>query len=455
MSGRPSSPELTPPDSRLLARARERREKVLETLGDRAALVLPATPELRAGRDIELPYIVDPELYYLTGVEEPEAVAVLLPGTSEARFVLFVRARDPERELWTGPRGGPERATSVFGADEAYPLAELETRLPGLLHDADTVYFRVPSLRPDVERVVLRAVSEARSVRQRSGVGPRGLVDPGAVLDELRLVKDEDEIGLLRTAAQISVEAFRQAAPTIRAGVGEWQIQAALEAAFRRGGADGPAFGTIVASGAAATVLHYVANRGVLDDGELVLVDAGARLDGYSADISRTYPVSGRFGAEQRSAYDIVLAAHDAAIVAARPGASVADVHGAALDALLAGLVELGALQGGVAGLREQPEAFRPFFPHRTSHWLGLEVHDVGDYSVEGEPRRLEAGMVLTIEPGLYFRATSSDTVPAGLRGTGIRLEDDVLVTSADPEVLTAGLPIRAEDVERMLRDAS
>ncbi len=414
-------------------------------------MVLAATPELRVGRDIEVPYIVDPDLYYLTGFEEPEAVAVLLPQGSERRFVLFVRPRDPARELWTGPRGGPERAREVFGAEEAYPLNEIEARLPELLRGTDTVHFRTPSSRPDVERVLRGVLADAQRTRQRSGIGPRVLADPGVLLDDLRLVKDADEIAWLRRAARVSAEAFAEAAHTIRAGVGEWEVQAALEAGFRRRGADGPAFGTIVASGPAATVLHYVANRRVLQDGELVLIDGGARWRGYAADISRTYPVKGRFDDAQRRAYEIVVAAHNAAIAAAQPGATTADIHDAALDVLIAGLVDVGVLEGDVQGLRERPDSFRPFFPHRTSHWLGLEVHDVGDYVVDGRPRTLRPGMVLTVEPGLYFAESGTPDIPDALRGSGIRLEDDVLVTLSGPDVLTGALPIRVSEVERLL----
>ncbi len=328
----------------LLERAADRRRHVLDALGDRAALVLAATPELGAGRDTELPYVVDPELYYLTGWPEPEGVAVFLPEGAEHRYVLFVRPQDPKQELWTGRRIGPDAARDLYGADVAHPIGELEERLPALLADADVLHVRTPSARPDVERAIRSLLATSRAQRARRGRGLLSLVDPRALLDEMRLRKEPFELDRLRRAAAITAAGFRAAAGAIRPGAGEWQVQAALEAEFRNRGAQGPAFQTIVASGAGATVLHYVANDRVLEDGDLVLVDAGARWRGYAGDITRTFPVSGRFTETQRHVYEIVLAARDAAIAAVRPGAVEADVHAAAVRELVRGLVALGVI---------------------------------------------------------------------------------------------------------------
>lgn len=425
-----------------------RRERVLQLLGDEGVLVLAASAELVAGRDTELRYRPDADLYYLTGYTEPEAVLVLAPGADEP-FTLFVRPRDPERELWTGRRGGVEAAREVFAA-AAYPVGELGTRLPGLLAGRAHVYARLGGGRPEIEAIVRGLFDRARAARQRGGKGLRFLADPGVLLDELRLVKDETELALMREAARISVEAFREAARAIRDGAGEWEVQASLEYGFRSRGGDGTAFESIVASGDNATVLHYVANDRRMRAGELLLVDAGAAWRGYAADITRTYPVSGSFSHEQRAIYEAVLSAHDAAIAAVRPGAPTDGVHRAAVRALVSALVEQGLLKGVVDELVEQEDAYHPFFPHKTSHWLGIDVHDVGDYVRDGASRPLQAGMVLTVEPGLYIPA-SAEHVPPGFRGIGVRIEDDVLVTATGNEVLTAGLPAGVREVEALV----
>lgn len=430
-----------------------RRARVLEALGDDGAMVLPASPELLVGRDLELRYQPDPDLYYLTGYTEPEAVAVLCPAHEEAPFTLFVRPRDPALELWTGPRGGPEAAREEFGADAAHPIGEIEARLPTILSRANRVHFRFGTGRDALETLVRGILVRARKTRPRTGRGPNALIDPGTILDPMRLIKDEDELALLRRAAEITVEGFLDAARVIRPGAGEWEVEAAVEAAFRRRGADGVAFPTIAAAGRNATVLHYVDNRARLAAGELLLLDAGARYRRYCGDVTRTFPVDGRFTREQRALYDVVLAARDAAIHAVRPAATIADVHLAALRTLLAGLVELGLLSGSPEAIERREADYKPFFPHRTSHWLGLDVHDVGDYANGEASRSLEPGMVLTIEPALYVPADREDA-PAALRGVGIRIEDDVVVTADGHEVMTAALPAEAEAVEAMVAGA-
>jgi Xaa-Pro aminopeptidase len=428
----------------------DRRTGVLDAIGHGAALVLAASPELIMGHDTELKYVIDPDLWYLTGYGEPEAVLVLRPSGSEPVFTLFVRPRDPERETWTGRRTGTDGARTLFGADDARPIAELGEHLAKLLSDVDTVYARLDAGRPDVEAVVSRALRTARRARPRTGRGPFVLIDPGSVLAEMRLFKEAAEVQAIREAARVTTESFVDAIRHVRDGAGEWEIEAALDGGFRCRGAAGPAFPTIVASGPNATVLHHVANDRIMHAGDLVLVDAGARCAMYCADITRTVPVSGRFEGARLAVYEIVLAAHDAAIAAVRPGATLSDVHAAAQRVLVEGMVALKLVTGDVDGLIEQATPLKAWYPHKTSHWLGLDVHDVGHYVAHGGPRVLEPGMVFTIEPGLYVPADAADA-PDALRGIGVRIEDDVLVRLDGREVLTAGLPVRPADVAAMV----
>jgi Xaa-Pro aminopeptidase len=433
----------TPPAERL----RARRASVLEALGA-GVMVLPATPVQFSSRDTDLAYRPDSELFYLTGVEEPDAVAVLSGGDPGA-WTLFVAERDSDRELWGGPRDGPAEAVERFGPDACHPLSELDRRLPDLLAPADRVYARLG--RGDtVERLVVQALERGRARGPRTGTGPRGVVDPGEILDDLRLRKDADEIERIRAAAALTVEGHRAAAAAIRPGRGEWWVQAELEAAFGRGGG-APAFGTIVGSGANACVLHYRANDAYIADGALVLVDAGAELALYNGDVTRTYPASGRLTDAQRRVYDLVEAARAASVAAVRPGVTVAAVHQAAVRVLVEGLVDLGVLHGDVDDLVAQ-DAHKPFYPHQTSHWLGLDVHDPGDYARGGAPRTLEPGMVLTVEPGLYFRPGGDERVEP-YAGIGVRIEDDVLVTETGHENLTQALPTAPDDIEKLMDD--
>ncbi len=430
----------------------ERRARALEAVGPRAAMVIAAAPELRVGRDLELRYRPAPELYYLTGCTEPEAVLVLAPE-AEQPFTLFVRPRDAERERWSGRRLGVEGAAERFGADATWSVVELDARLRSLVAGADTLYARLESGRPDVDDILRDVLRRARLSRQRTGTGPEALVDPGAVLDEMRLVKDAHELELIREAARISAASFREAAAVIRPGAGEYEVEAALEAAFRGRGADGFAFQTIVASGENAAYLHYVDNDRAMQAGELLLVDGGAAYGLYAADLSRTFPVSGGFTPDQRALYETVLAARDAAIATIRPGATLEEAHHAALEVLVGGMIDAGLLEGTVDQAIEEAQALRAWYPHRTSHWLGLEVHDVGGYSRDGAPVPLRPGMVLTIEPGLYIPA-DAEAAPAHLRGTGIRIEDDLAVTLTGAELLSAALPADPESLEAMIGGA-
>src|SRR5688572_2774571 len=396
-----------------------RRARVLEQLGPDAVMVLAAAPEILIGRDTHLRYVVDAELYYLTGYTEPDAVLVLDPA-SDTPFTMFVRPRDADHELWHGRRGGLEGAQERFGAQSAFPIGELGERLPRLLSKADTVYARFGS-RPQLDGILQQILANGRAARARTGHGPHSLREPGDILDPMRLVKDDGEIALIREAARISAEAFLETLARVRPGLRESEIDALLEYGFRVRGASGPAFTTITATGGNATVLHYVENNATLSAGDLLLIDAGARYQMYCADISRTVPVSGRFTERQRELYDVVLAAHDAALACCQPGAPVDGIHAAARQALARGLVSAGLLRESQL---EDETAIKALFPHRTSHWLGLDVHDVGAYAHADEPVLLHPGMVLTIEPGLYLPADN----------LGIRIENDILITASGYE---------------------
>ncbi len=429
------------PDSAL--RLERRRGAVLEAIADGSMLLPSAPPRIRTG-DSEHRYRPDSELLYVAGWSAPDCVALLRGFADEERFVLFVAERDREAERWTGPRPDLGEVESLFGADRAYPLSELRERAPGLIAGGEVVHYRLgaSSACDDVARAALR---RGRRVRARRGVGTLAVRDPGAVLDPMRAIKDEVEIACMRRAADVTVAAFRDALAEVRPGAGEWEIEAALDWGFRRRGGTGSAFATIVAGGANACTLHYAANDALLEADDLALLDAGAEFDWYAADVTRTVPVSGTLDGARRSAYEAVRAARDAAIAACRVGASLADAHLEASRVVAEALVELGVLSGSAEDALAEG-AHREFFPHRTSHWLGLDVHDAGAYRDGAGPVALRPGMVFTVEPGLYFAPGSCPGVPE-LEGAGIRIEDDVLTTASGPETLTGALPTALEEL--------
>ncbi len=435
----------SPPDGLF----RDRRRRVLEQLGN-DVMVLPAAGILHRSNDSELRYRPDSELHYLTGFEEPDAVLVLRGFADVDRSVLFTRARDREAELWTGPREGPEGARERLGVEVAFPITELPARLPELLLGADRIHARL-GVQAALDTLLVTALRLGRAKGAREGTGPRGVLDPGGILDEMRVRKDSWEIERLRRAAQVTTHGFRTALAATAPGVGEWEIEASLEGTFRRLGGAGPAFATIVGGGSNGCVLHYTDNRARLRAGDLVLVDAGAEVALYSGDVSRTWPVSGVLTDAQREVGRIVDRARARAIEAIGPGARIDDVHRSAVEVLVEGLLGLGLLRGDRDSLIEEG-AHRRYFPHRTSHWLGIDTHDPGDYRVAGESRSLEPGMVLTVEPGLYFGPGSvagveEPPVHPEFLGIGVRIEDDVLVTPSGREVLTADLPTDPEEL--------
>ena len=430
-----------------------RRQRFLDQLGA-AAAVIPAATLATHHADCEFPFRQDSDFFYLTGFDEPDAVALLLPHRPEGeRFVLFVHPKDPAAEVWTGFRWGTEGAVERYGADIAHPLDQLSALLPGYLEGAEAIAFRV-GRHPAVEPLVLSAWGRQLDSYARAGTAALGLVAPTPVLHRLRLVKEGHELQRLREACRISAEAHELARTMTQPGMNEAEVQAAIEAHFRAAGARGPAYGSIVAGGDNACVLHYTANTAALQDGDLLLIDAGCSVDDYyNGDITRTFPVNGRFSAEQRELYSLVLAAQEAAVETVHPGGTAEQVHATALRVLVEGLVDLGLLLGDVDGLIEQG-SYRHLYMHRTGHGLGLDVHDVGAYRLGDHPAPLEPGMVLTVEPGLYI--SDRLAVPEGQpeiderwKGIGIRIEDDVAVTGSGHEVLTAAAQKSVAAMER------
>ena len=424
-----------------------RRQRLMRALGD-GVLILPTAPHRLRNGDTHFEFRPGSDFWWLTGFEEPEALLVLKQqGAAPPHLTLFVRPRDPEREIWDGRRAGVSGARRRFGADAAFPLGELAKRLPGLLAGAPRIFHAVSR---DAEHdAQLFAALQHNANRARRSAPPLHppLVDPTPLLAALRVVKDDDEIARLERAGAITAAGHRAAMAAARPGAAEYEVQAEIERAFRAGGARRCGYNSIVASGANACILHYVENDRRMRAGELLLVDAGAEYGMYTADITRTFPVSGRFTEAQRAVYEVVLRAQLAAIRAARPGRPWNAPHAVATKALTRGLLELGVLRGNPARLWKK-QAFRTWYMHGTSHWLGMDVHDAGSYQDErGKPVRLRPGMVLTVEPGLYF-APRDTKVPAELRGIGVRIEDDVLVTRKGNRVLTAAAPKSVADVE-------
>lgn len=424
---------------------RQRRQRSLEQMGE-GVMVIATAPEVPRNRDSHYPYRHDSYFYWLTGFNEPEAVMVLVGG-DKPRHILFCRERDEEREIWDGFRYGPAAARDAFAFDEAYPYESLDAEMPRLLENQPTLAYLIG--RDMVwDTQVMGWLNTVRS-KARGGVhAPSRMVDARIWLDEMRLVKDAHELSLMRRAAEISSGAHVSAMRSTRPGLHEYEIEAELLSAFRRGGAEAPAYNSIVASGANACVLHYVFNNKPLRDGDLLLIDAAAEFGSYAADITRTFPVNGKFSAAQKDAYEVVLAAQASAIAAVRAGGHWNDPHDAAVRVLTQGMIDLGLLKGELDGLIES-EAYKKFYMHRTGHWLGMDVHDAGEYKVGGEWRPLVPGMTLTVEPGLYIRP--ADDVPQAFWNIGIRIEDDVVVGETGCEVLT-NPPKSVAEIEEVMR---
>jgi Xaa-Pro aminopeptidase len=424
-----------------------RRRQLMRLMGKDAIAILPAAPVRHRNNDVEYAYRQDSDFYYLTGFSEPEAVAVLIPGRKAAEYVLFVRDRDPTREIWDGRRAGPEGATRRYGADDAFPITDIDEILPGLIESRAKVYYTMGAY-PEFDQRVVGWVNSLRAQQRHGKHAPQEFVALDHVLHDMRLFKSRGELELMREAARIAAKAHVRAMRFCRPGLMEYEIMAELIHEFRRHNAD-VSYQPIVGGGANSCILHYRENDQVLKDGDVLLVDAGCEYQCYASDITRTYPVNGRFTSEQRAVYEVVLEANRAATAKVKPGNHWNDPHDAAVQVITQGLVKLGLLKGRVPKLIKEG-AYRKFFMHRTGHWLGMDVHDVGDYKVGEEWRVLEPGMVMTIEPGIYIPAGTRG-VPKGFRNIGIRIEDDVVVTKQGHEVLTNRVPKDADEIEKLM----
>jgi Xaa-Pro aminopeptidase len=422
-----------------------RRDAYMQAIGPNAVAVVSSLPERLRNGDAFHVFRQQSDVYYLTGFVEPETVLVLRPGAETDRVVMFVRPRDPELETWDGRRAGLEGAKAHYGADAAHPIADLRDQLWQLIGNFEELHYSL-GLDERMDLLVAGAIARLRKSEKRGKRPPRAVVDPRVALHELRLRKRPEELAALRRAAEISTEAHLAAMGLGRPGAFEHELEAVINYTFRRRGGGGPGYNTIVGAGENATILHYTENRCAIAEGDLVLVDAGCEYNHYTADITRTWPASGRFTPAQRRVYDLVLATQEAAVAMAKPGATIEQIHDFCVKQLTAGMLDLGLLTGTLDDCVSE-QTYRRFFMHGTSHWLGLDVHDVGAYTSAGKSRPLEAGMVITVEPGLYI-AIDAENVPAEYRGIGVRIEDDVAITTDGQEVLTAACPKRIEELE-------
>jgi Xaa-Pro aminopeptidase len=428
-----------------------RRKALMAQMEPNSIAILPAAAVAIRNRDVEHVYRQDSDFQYLSGFPEPEAVIVLIPGRQYGEYVLFCRERNPERELWDGLRAGQDGAIRDFGADDAFPITDIDDILPGLIEGRDRVYSSMGS-NPEFDRHLMEWINVIRSKANLGAQPPKEFVALDHLLHDMRLYKSAAEVKVMRSAAEISARAHVRAMQASRAGLYEFSLEAELDYEFRKGGAKMPAYGSIVASGRNACILHYQENDAVLKDGDLVLIDAGCEIDCYASDITRTFPVSGKFSVEQKAIYELVLKSQEAAFEAIGPGKHWNQAHEATVRVITTGLVELGLLQGDIDELIAG-EAYKAFYMHRAGHWLGMDVHDVGDYRVGGEWRVLEVGMTLTVEPGIYI-SPDNQNVAKKWRGIGVRIEDDVVVTKKGCEILTSGVPKSVADIEALMSAA-
>lgn len=423
-----------------------RRDQLMRMVGQDGIAILPSAPVRMRSRDVEYRYRQDSDFYYLTGFAEPDAVAVLSPGRGSGEYIVFCRERDEEKELWDGSRSGPEGAIEFYGADDAFPIDDIDDILPGIIESCTSVYYTM-GVYTDFDTRIADWINSLRSRESKGVHTPTEFVALDHLLHDMRLYKSRAEITAMRKAAKVAVGAHERAMRTVRPGLYEYEVEAEFRHEFRRSDA-WVSYNPIVGSGANSCILHYVDNNQPLADGELLLIDAGCELDYYASDITRTMPVNGKFSPEQRAVYDIVLEAQLAAINKTRKGNHWNEPHDAAVEVIARGLKDLGLLDGGLGKLIEDG-AYRQFFMHRTGHWIGMDVHDVGDYKVGDQWRLLEPGMVTTVEPGIYIAARSG--IPKQFHNIGIRIEDDVLVTNNGPDVLSKALVKDPDAIEAMM----
>ncbi len=429
----------------------KRRKRLMDMMGNESIAIIPTAPVRIRNRDVEYPFRPDSDFYYLTGYSEPEAVAVLVPDRHHGEYILFCRENDPVMETWNGQRAGLDGAREIYGADDAFPIEDLDEILPSLLEDRERIFYTMGSDAKFDERV-LKWVNEVRS-RIRTGVNaPDEFISLTHILHDMRLYKSRSEIAAMRKAAKITAAAHKRAMRACKPGLMEYQIEAELIYEFTQRGARASAYPSIVGSGANSCILHYTENSSILQDGDLLLIDAGSEYDGYASDITRTFPVNGKYSDAQRDVYEIVLEAQLAAIEQVQPGNHWNDPHQAAVRVITEGLVNLGILKGKARQLIKDQE-YTKYYMHRTGHWIGMDVHDVGDYKLDGDWRMLEPGMVMTIEPGLYFPANSKGLAKKWWN-IGIRIEDDVLVTKEGHEVLSKDVPKTVAEIEILMSNA-
>lgn len=414
---------------------------------DSVAIISSARAATRSN-DTHYRYRQDSDFYYLTGFDEPEAIAVIAPA-KEQKYTLFVRPRDPEREIWDGRRAGVEGAKSEYGADEAFPINEFEEKISDYLNGANQLYYRIGNGNADLDEIIVNRLRRMRALERRGVRAPEAIIDTGTIIHELRLFKSVEEIELMQRAADIASEGHIAAMQAARAGMKEYEIEALIEYIFRKSGANSPAYTSIVGGGANATVLHYITNNDTLRDGDLLLIDAGAEYRGYASDITRTFPVNGRFTEAQRDIYNLVLEAQQACIEMVRPGTRTKEINQRATEILTAGMIRLGLLKGEQETLIKE-EKYKQFYMHTIGHFLGLDVHDVGRYHIKDESRPLEPGMVMTIEPGIYISPATTD-IPEKYLGIGVRIEDDVLVTQDGNRILSDKAPKLIAEIEELM----
>jgi Xaa-Pro aminopeptidase len=428
----------------------QRRAQLIEAMraeSDFSAAIFVSARETQRNSDVDYKFRQESTFYYLTAFDEPDAVALLRPD-AEAPFVMFVRPHDPDMAIWVGARAGVDGAIEHYAADEAYPIDDLESHLPRLLADVENLYYALDS-DDELDALVSQHLAGRRRMAQRGGHRLTGLRDPGPIVEQMRLLKSEPEVAALTRAITITGHGFDAALRLTRPGLHEYEIQAAMEAEFRRLGSQRNGYPSIVAAAHDSCVLHYTTNRKQIHDGDLLLIDAGAEVDYYTADVTRTWPANGRFTAEQRAVYDVVLEAQRAGIDASQPGARFDDVHRSTVRVLTQGLIALEILKGDVDSLIEE-NAYRPFYMHSTSHWLGMDVHDVGRYRDGEDSVELIPGMCFTVEPGLYL-APDNEDIPAPLRGIGIRIEDDILITTDGHRNLSEHIPTDPDELENIV----
>jgi len=428
---------------------KKRRRQLMRLMGRNTIAIIPAAPVAVRNRDVEYVYRPDSDFFYLTGLAEPEAVLVLIPGRKAAEYIIFCRERDPEKEIWVGKRAGLEGAVEAFGADDAFPMADMEDILPGLIENRQRIYTAMGN-NPELDQSIGAWVKAIRA-NARAGVkAPLEFVDLDHLLHDLRLFKSRPEIALMRRAAKLSAQAHCHLMATCRVGMTEYQLASEFSYFCQQKGAVEQAYPSIVGGGKNACVLHYIENQDTLADGDLVLIDAGCEVECYASDITRTFPVNGVFSEPQKALYELVLKAQLAAIDKVEPGVEWETLHKTAVRVITKGLVELGLLKGQVNKLIKDA-AYKKYFMHRTGHWLGMDVHDVGDYKVGEASRVLEAGMVLTVEPGIYVQPGLTG-VAKKWEGIGIRIEDDVLVTEQGHDVLSKDVPKSVADIEALMQ---